>query len=72
MSQLSTLSKSGSVTKKWFSKLINPLGDLIYKAWKDQGNKIITGIGAAVLFTFNYLEEKCLENEANRQMVSYS
>ena len=55
-----------------FSKLINPLGGLIYKAWKDQGNKIITDIGAAVLFTFNYLKEKCLENEANRQIVTYS
>ena len=61
-----------NITKKWFSKLINPLGDLIYKAWKEQGNKIITGIWAAVLFTFNYLKEKCLENEINRQIVSYS
>ena len=27
------------LTKKWFSKLIKPLGDLMFKAWRDQGNE---------------------------------
>ena len=39
---------------------------------RDQGNENVTGVGPAILITSNYLKKKCLENEANRQITSYS
>ena len=53
-------------------QIIKSFCDLIYKAWTDQGNENATQIGPAILFTFNYLKEKCLENKANSQITSYS
>ena len=53
-------------------QIIKSFCDLIYKAWTDQGNENATQIGPAILFTFNYLKKKCLENEANRQIAGYS
>ena len=36
------------LSKKWYSKQIKPLGDLIYKSWIDQGNENIVGIGPVI------------------------
>ena len=37
-----------------------------------EGSWNLTGIGPAILFTFNYLKDKHLEAEATRQIVNYS
>ena len=55
-----------------FDKLLKPLGDLIFKSRVDKGHEILIGIGPTILFTFNYLQNKCLEAGATRQVPNYS
>ncbi|KAH7691730.1 Zinc finger CCHC-type protein [Dioscorea alata] len=63
---------NNELTKKWFNKLPKPLGDIILRNWIEKGHENLTGIGPAIMFTFNYLKEKCLEAEANRQISNYN
>ena len=63
---------NNELSKRWFSKLLKPLGDIIFKTWVEKGHENLTGIGHAILFTFNYLKDKCLEAEATRQIANYS
>ena len=51
------------LTQRWFSKLPKPLGDINFKTWVGKGHESLTRIGPAILFTFNYLKDKCLEVE---------
>ena len=63
---------SNDLTKKWFSTLPKLLRDTIFKSCIEKGHENLIGIGHAILFTFNYLKDKCLEVEAARQIANYS
>lgn len=49
--------------KHHLSKLPKPLGDIIFKSLVEKGHESLTGVGLAILFTFNYLKDKYLEAE---------
>lgn len=64
--------KDDELTNKYFAKLPKPIGDDIYKKWVEIAGEHYIGLGKAILFTFDYLKEQCINQEIRKTIQNYS